>query len=81
MSDRTADVIIVGGGVMGCAAAYHLARDGRRALLLEQLAIGHDLGSSHGPSRIIRLAYDSRDYVELARASYTLWRALEAEAP
>jgi sarcosine oxidase len=80
MSDHTADVIIVGGGVMGCAAAYHLARDGRRVLLLEQFAIGHEQGSSHGPSRIIRLAYDGRDYVELAQASYTLWRALEAEA-
>jgi sarcosine oxidase len=78
--DRTADVIIVGGGVMGCAAAYHLARDGRRVLLLEQHALGHARGSSHGPSRIIRLAYDSRDYVELARAAYALWRALEAES-
>src|SRR5262249_41766506 len=80
MANRTADVIIVGGGVMGCAAAYQLAREGRRVLLLEQFAIGHERGSSHGPSRIIRLAYDSRDYVELARASYTLWRALEAES-
>src|SRR5262245_66294808 len=80
MDDRRADVIIVGGGVMGCAAAYQLARDGRRVLLLEQFAIGHDRGSSHGPSRIIRLAYDSRDYVNLARASYALWRTLEAES-
>jgi sarcosine oxidase len=80
MSDHTADVLIVGGGVMGCAAAYHLARDGRRVVLLEQFAVGHDRGSSHGPTRIIRLAYDSRDYVELARASYALWRALEAES-
>jgi sarcosine oxidase len=48
--------------------------------LLEQFAIGHDRGSSHGPSRIIRLAYDSHDYVDLARASYALWRALEAES-
>jgi sarcosine oxidase len=80
MSDHTADVVIVGGGVMGCAAAYHLARDGQRVLLLERFAVGHDRGSSHGPSRIIRLAYDSHDYVELARASYTLWQTLEAES-
>ena len=80
MSDHTADVIIVGGGVMGCAAAYHLAKDGQRVLLLEQFAVGHSHGSSHGPSRIIRLAYDSADYVQLARASYALWRELEAES-
>ena len=80
IGDHAADVIIVGGGVMGCAAAYHLARDGQRVLLLEQFGLGHSRGSSHGPSRIIRLAYDSRDYVDLARASYTLWRALETES-
>jgi sarcosine oxidase len=73
------DAIIVGGGVMGCAAAWHLARDGRRALLLEQFALGHTNGSSHGHSRIIRLAYHAPEYVHLARAAYPLWRALEAE--
>jgi monomeric sarcosine oxidase len=77
---KSVDVIIVGGGVMGCAAAYHLAKDGQRVLLLEQFGLGHACGSSHGPSRIIRLAYDSPDYVALARASYTLWHELEAES-
>jgi sarcosine oxidase len=80
MTDYTADVIVVGGGVMGCAAAYHLAKEGLRVRLLEQFAVGHTYGSSHGPSRIIRLAYDGADYVQLARAAYALWRNLEAEA-
>ena len=80
MTDYTADVIVVGGGVMGCAAAYHLAKDGLRVRLLEQFALGHTYGSSHGPSRIIRLAYDGADYVQLARASYALWHDLEAES-
>lgn len=74
------DVIVVGGGVMGCAAAYHLAQDRRRVLLLEQFALGHTNGSSHGHSRIIRLAYDGEDYVRLAQAAFPLWRALEAES-
>ena len=65
---------------MGCAAAYHLSREARQVLLLEQFAVGHDRGSSHGPSRIIRLAYHGSDYVALARASYALWRALEDES-
>jgi sarcosine oxidase len=80
MSERTADVLVVGAGVMGCAAAYQLAKQGARVQLLEQFAVGHDRGSSHGPSRIIRLAYDGLDYVALARASYALWHALEAES-
>jgi sarcosine oxidase len=75
-----ADVIIVGGGVMGCSAAYHLARGGQRVLLLEQFNVVHTRGSSHGPSRIIRLAYDTEDYVQLARAAYRFWRELEAES-
>lgn len=73
------DVIVIGAGVMGGAAAYHLARRGRRVLLLEQFPIGHERGSSHGHSRIFRLAYDEPDYLRLARAAYPLWRELEAD--
>jgi sarcosine oxidase len=74
------DMIVVGAGVMGCATAYHLAKRGRRVLLLEQFAVGNELGSSHGHSRIIRLAYDAPNYVRLALAAYPLWRALEQES-
>jgi sarcosine oxidase len=70
------DVVVIGGGVIGCAAAYRLAAAGQRVTLFEQYEIGHSAGSSHGPSRIIRLAYDGADYVALARASYTMWREL-----
>ena len=74
------DVIVVGGGLMGLATAYHLARAGRRVLLLEARGIGHQEGSSHGPSRMIRLTYQSEDYIALARASFALWRRLGEEA-
>lgn len=74
------DAIVVGAGVMGSATAYHLAKRGRRVLLLEQFAVGHERGSSHGHSRIIRLAYDAPDYVYLAQAAFPLWRALEEES-
>src|ERR1700746_2512081 len=51
------DVIVVGLGGMGSAAAYHLAARGRRVLGLERHEPAHDKGSSHGGSRIIRQAY------------------------
>ena len=73
------DIIIVGGGVMGCAAAWQLAKDCQRVLLLEQYSIGNRHGSSHGASRLFRLAHESVDYVELARTSYKLWQDLESE--
>jgi sarcosine oxidase len=49
------DAIVVGLGAMGSAAAYHLARRGRRVLGLHARRPGHSEGSSHGESRIIRL--------------------------
>jgi monomeric sarcosine oxidase len=78
--ERTHDVIVVGGGVMGLATAYDLARGGRDVLLLEARAIGHAEGSSHGPSRIIRLTYQSEDYIDLARAAFAGWETLGEEA-
>jgi sarcosine oxidase len=65
---------------MGSAAAWHLAGRGRSVIGLEQYGQGHDLGGSHGRSRIFRLAYDQDDYVRLAVASLPQWRALEEEA-
>ncbi|HEY9868692.1 MAG TPA: N-methyl-L-tryptophan oxidase [Candidatus Obscuribacterales bacterium] len=74
------DVIVVGAGAMGSAAAYHLACDGRSVLLVEQFEIGHNRGASHGHSRIIRLSYDHPTYVRLSKLSYALWAELEADA-
>jgi sarcosine oxidase len=72
------DAIVLGAGGMGGAALYHLARRGARVLGLEQFTIPHDRGSSHGLSRIIRLAYwEHPDYVPLVRRAYDLWRNLE----
>jgi sarcosine oxidase len=75
------DVIVLGLGAMGSAAAYHLAARGVRVLGIEQFMPAHDRGSSHGGSRIIRQAYfESPDYVPLVLHAYELWRKLEADA-
>src|SRR5438552_18488639 len=76
----TADVIVLGLGAMGSAAAYHLARRGVRVAGIEQYTPAHDRGSSHGRSRIIREAYfEHPDYVPLIQRAYELWRGPEAE--
>jgi sarcosine oxidase len=65
---------------MGSAAAAHLAARGRRVLGLEQFQPGHPHGSSHGRSRVIRLAYfEHPAYVPLLRRAYELWRRLEVD--
>lgn len=74
------DLIIVGAGAMGSAAAYHAAKRGRRVLLLEQFEIDHQKGSSYGYSRIIRYVYQQPIYIQLSKLAYPAWRALEAEA-
>jgi sarcosine oxidase len=76
---RDADCIVVGGGVTGVAALRELARAGLDALLVEQFTLGHDRGSSHGASRIFRLAYPEPDYARMARRALEGWRALEGE--
>ena len=73
------DVVVVGLGAMGSAALHQLARRGFRAIGIEQFAPGHDRGSSHGETRIIRLGYfEHPSYVPLLRRTYELWRELEA---
>jgi sarcosine oxidase len=77
---QTYDVIVVGVGGMGSATVYHLARRGVRVLGVEQYDIPHAQGSSHGVSRIIRLAYfEHPAYVPLLQRAYELWWSLEHE--
>jgi sarcosine oxidase len=75
------DAVVVGLGAMGSAAAYQLASRGARVLGLEAFGRAHELGSSGGLTRIIRLAYfEHPDYVPLLRAAWDLWPRIEAEA-
>jgi sarcosine oxidase len=73
--------IVLGLGAMGSATAYHLAHRGVKVLGLERFTPAHSLGSSHGESRIIRLAYfEDPAYVPLLRRAYELWQALDGSA-
>jgi len=75
------DAIVVGVGGMGSAALHHLAGRGQRVLGIERFDVPNSLGSSHGATRIIRLAqFEHPSYVPLVRRAYELWRALESEA-
>ena len=78
---ETYDVIVIGLGAMGSAAAYQLAWRGARVLGLERFGPAHANGSSSGRSRIIRQAYmEDPAYVPLLLRAYELWRQLEAES-
>jgi sarcosine oxidase len=74
------DAVVVGAGAAGSAAARSLAAAGRSCVLLERLDLGHTAGSSHGASRIFRLAYHDPGYVQLAQRALDAWRELESDA-
>lgn len=77
----THDVIVVGLGAMGSAALYHLARQNVRVLGIERFEPGHERGSSHGRTRIIRHGYfEHPSYVPLVRRAATMWRELEQQS-
>jgi sarcosine oxidase len=81
MATSRYDVIVIGVGGMGSATLYHLARRGRKVLGLERYNIPHEMGSSHGITRIIRLAYyEHPSYLPLLRRAYELWRELQQRA-
>lgn len=74
MSEQAYDVIVAGVGGMGSAACWHLAQRGQRVLGLERFDIGHSMGSSHGMTRIIRLAYfEGSQYVPMVKRAHELW--------
>lgn len=74
----TYDLIVLGTGGVGGAALFHAARRGLRVLGLDRFPPGHDRGSSHGETRIIRQAYfEHSDYVPLLLRAYALWGDLE----
>ena len=80
MQTLNARNLVLGAGAMGAAAAYHLARRGEPVLLVEQFALGHDRGSSHGAARITRHSYADPRYARLMIDAFQAWRTLEADA-
>ena len=73
-------VTVVGAGVMGCAAAWALTARGAEVTVLERFDLDHVRGSSHGRSRIVRLAYPEPEWVRLAEEAMAGWRELERQS-
>jgi len=75
------DVAVIGLGGMGSAILAHCAARGASVIGLEQFTPAHDLGASHGKTRMIRKAYfEDSAYVPLVLRAYELWRELERTA-
>ena len=76
---KSYDAVVVGLGAMGSATFYHLAQRGLKVLGLDRFHSPHKHGSSHGETRLTRLAYfEHSDYVPLIREAHRQWRGLES---
>ena len=77
---ETADVVVIGLGAVGSATLYRLARAGAKVVGIDRYHPPHIMGSSHGESRITRLAVgEGADYAPLVRRSHAIWRELEEQ--
>lgn len=74
------DVIVIGGGPVGLASAYHLSRRRARSIILEQFTFANQLGSSAGVSRQFRIPYPERYMVQLVRQSLPFWEEVQTFA-
>jgi len=75
------DAMVVGCGAMGSSASYSLASKGMKVLTLERFSLNHQFGSSHGGTRIIRLAYaEDPRYVPLLRRAFSGWEELQTKS-
>src|SRR5438132_4568318 len=73
-------VAVIGGGAMGAATSWRLAKRGVDVVCYDRYSPPHAFGSTHGESRIIRTAYfEGPWYVPLVQEAFQLWRELEAE--
>ena len=72
-------VAVVGAGVMGCATAWALSERGAEVTVHEQFDLDHDRGSSHGRTRIFRVAYPEVEWIRFAQKAYTGWKDLDPD--
>jgi sarcosine oxidase len=80
MGAEWSDVVIIGAGLAGSAAAWALAGRGRSVVVVEAFPPGHRRGSSHGSARIFRRAYPDPLYVRMTGEAQRRWRELSDSA-
>ncbi|KAL9646342.1 hypothetical protein ABK040_014494 [Willaertia magna] len=76
-NSNTFDLCIVGSGIAGSSIFYHAKQNNQKVLLIEKFELFHSKGSSHGESRIIRLAYNDPVYSEMSEESLSMWKELK----
>ena len=80
VSDETVyDVLVVGGGTTGIAAAYYAARQGSKVAVIEQFHFINDQNSSTGDSRFFRTMYSDETLCKLAMAAHPMWEEVQKE--
>ncbi|MEP7287201.1 MAG: N-methyl-L-tryptophan oxidase [Chloroflexota bacterium] len=79
-NDTHSTVLVIGGGGMGLATAWRLAKGGHNVRVIEQFKFLHTRGSSHTEHRILRRTYNDDLYTSLMPHAYRMWDELEADS-
>src|SRR5215813_10714211 len=79
MKTENYDVIVIGGGAIGLATAYHLGKRKAKTLVLEQFTFVNQLGSSAGVSRQFRIPYPDEYMVQMALDAEPYWAELQKQ--
>ena len=79
MKTENYDVIVIGGGAIGLASAFHLGKRKAKTLVLEQFTFINQLGSSAGVSRQFRIPYPDQYMVQMALDAQPYWDELEKQ--
>ena len=75
------DFIVVGLGAHGSSTLYQLSKTGKKVLGIDSFSVGHNNGSSHGESRMIRFSYSNGEhYVPMLLRSKEIWNEIENES-
>ena len=77
MGVKTSDVIIMGGGIMGCSMAYQIAQKGLKVILLERGRVGEEASGRNGGG--IRQQNRHHSELPLAMEAVKLWASMKEE--
>ena len=79
MDRKSYDVAVIGLGALGSSTLWQLSKSGKRILGIDQFSPPHTMGSSHGETRITRLAVgEGMDFVPIVKRSHEIWQELES---
>jgi sarcosine oxidase len=80
MNKNSFDIAVIGLGALGSSTLWQLSKSDKKILGIDQFSPPHTMGSSHGETRITRLAVgEGMDFVPIVKRSHEIWKEIEIQ--